>query len=288
MTLPTKTTLEELGELADELRAALSKVLDVSNVTELNMGSGVVFVGNPYRWKPLDPSHQAYVGDAQEAYERWDQLASGAVRASALDRLEKFTKTGKVLRRVIKQSSAAPAGDIPTIRAEVDRALDSQQKKLGELPAAQRPPERLLVPDTNAFIGRPDIEVWKVDGNPWTVVVLPQVVRELDEKKMRSDAVGEKAKKVIKRLKEYGRRGDTFKGVTVAGKLSLREVAIDADMDDAPSWLRAEHADDQLLAAALELKWRHLTSTVAIVTGDRNLQNKARFAQASYVDIDEL
>jgi predicted ribonuclease YlaK len=159
---------------------------------------------------------------------------------------------------------------------------------IDELPAAQRPAESLLAPDTNAFIARPDLEAWELGSDPWTIVVLPQVIRELDGLKMRPDEVGKKAIKAIKRFKEYGRRGDTFNGVPIAGKLSLREIAVDANMALSPSWLRAEHADDQFLAGALELKWRYLTSSVLIVTGDRNLQNKARFAHASYIDTDEL
>ena len=48
-------------------------------------------------------------------------------------------------------------------------------------------------------------------------------------------------------------------------------------MEKAPSWLRAEHADDQLLASVLELAWTDLRAVVALATRDRNLQNKARW-----------
>jgi hypothetical protein len=47
--------------------------------------------------------------------------------------------------------------------------------------------------------------------------------------------------------------------VKVAGSLSLREVAVDADMSDTLPWLRVGHADDELFASVLELRWR--TST---------------------------
>lgn len=287
MALPNTNTLRELGELSRELENALSALLDVSNIREMRQ-TGAVMVINPYFWTPLDPSHQRFVGEARKLHDRWTELGVGAVRTSAPDRIEKFEKAGKVFGQVISQSKSAPGVSIESVRGQVSKALNAQREMLDHLPAAQLPAERLLAPDTNAFIRRLDLEAWKLDGNAWTVVALPQVVRELDGLKMRPGDVGDKAEKVIKRFKEFGRRGDTFEGVTIAGQLTFREVAIDADMAFAPSWLRAEHADDQFLAAALELKWTHLTSTVAVVTGDRNLQNKARFARASYIDLDEL
>lgn len=42
--------------------------------------------------------------------------------------------------------------------------------------------------------------------------------------------VGEKAAGVIRRIREYARRGDTFSGVPLAPRLRLREVAVGADM----------------------------------------------------------
>lgn len=120
----------------------------------------------------------------------------------------------------------------------------------------------------------------------WTVVLVPQVLRELDSLKMRP-GVGEKAAGVIRRIKEYARRGDTFSGVPLAPRLRLREVAVDADMTTTLSWLRAQHGDDELLASVLELRWTDLSSVVAIATRDRNLQNKARMARVPYLDVED-
>jgi hypothetical protein len=75
--------------------------------------------------------------------------------------------------------------------------------------------------------------------------------------------------------------------VKVAGSLSLREVAVDADMNDTPAWLRAEHADDGLLASVLELCCQDLNAVVALATRDRNLQNKAHVARCPYLDVED-
>jgi predicted ribonuclease YlaK len=48
-------------------------------------------------------------------------------------------------------------------------------------------------------------------------VVAAQVVAELDSKKQ-DRAIGKKAASLISRFKEYARRGDTRRGVPLAGK----------------------------------------------------------------------
>lgn len=194
-----------------------------------------------------------------------------------------------MLDRVVQQPSGslgAPGSTIEAIRTRVDEALAEQLDVLKDLPSAQDEGEKLLVPDTNALLYKPAIENWQLGGEAWTIVLVPQVVRELDAKKLHP-RLRDKAESVIRRLKEYGRRGDTFEGVPVAGQLRLREVAVDADMDAAPSWLRAGHGDDELLASAFELRWQDMSAVVCLATRDRNMQNKARFGRLPYIDVEQ-
>jgi predicted ribonuclease YlaK len=142
------------------------------------------------------------------------------------------------------------------------------------------------VPDTNALLFKPDFANWRPPSGAWTVVLVPQVLRELDALKMRP-GVGEKAASVVRRIKSYAGRGDTFVGVPLAGRLRLMEVAIDPDMTRTLSWLRGGHGDDELLASALELRWADLGAVVCLATLDRNLQNKARLARCPYWDVDD-
>ncbi len=91
------------------------------------------------------------------------------------------------------------------------------------------------MPDTSALYANPALEEWD-DGSPATLVIVPQVIRELDKHKAHHPAedVRRKAVSLIKRLENIGQRGDTFRGVKLAGKLTLREVATDAGRDDMP------------------------------------------------------
>lgn len=253
--------------------------------------SGAYVVGwSPHRWAPPMEGAQRYFGEARQAWQSLHDLAAQAVRRSGPERIAPLDSADELLRRIFEQDDGwygAPGKSVDEIRVRVDRCLQEVVELLEGLPAAHGEGGQLLVPDTNALVFKPDLESWRPPEGEWTVVLVPQVLRELDALKMRRGDVGEKAASVIRRVKEYARRGDTFKGVRVAGSLSLREIAIDADMSDTLPWLRVGHGDDELLASVLELRCQDLNAVVALATRDRNLQNKARLARCAYLDVED-
>lgn len=287
------TAAETLHSLAGEVEVAFGALLDRCGIhyNDINTpGSGAVFIGwNPHRWDPLKPAEQRLVGRATQAKQRFDELGAAAINAVASERHDDFQNAGEVLRRVAQQddsSRGAPASTVDGVRQRLRKALDEQLTILASLPSAHGEGGQLLVPDTNALLYKPDLERWEPPAGEWTAVLVPQVVRELDQLKLRP-AVSQKAEGVVRRLKEYGRRGDTLVGVRIASRLRLRELAVDADMARAPSWLQRGHADDELLASVLELQWDDLKARVVLATRDRNLQNKARFARVPYLDVED-
>lgn len=165
--------------------------------------------------------------------------------------------------------------------------IEEYRSTIHRLPSAYGKGERLLVVDTSALLDRPDLQNWKLDGGRWTVVFLPQVHSELDDRK-RDDRTRDAAQKVIRQVEDFDRRGDTFEGVPLAGCLAVREVAISPDMHETLPWLRADVPDDAIIAGALELWWRDLTSRVAITASDRNVRNKARLAGLGAVHPNDL
>lgn len=217
--------------------------------------------------------------------EQWDELATNAILATMPTRRTSFDKAGLVSRYLVEQNGK---GALPVRRliSALDKGLDDQLRLVEALPTAIGNNERLLVPDTNAILFRPDLEAWQLDG-AWTIVIVPQVTRELDERKDHPK-LGERARAFNGRLEDYERRGDTFVGVPLSGLLTVREVPIEADVSLAPKWLRAGHPDDRILASALELSWRDLTATVAIATRDRAMRNKARFSRLATVNVETL
>jgi hypothetical protein len=288
-------TLGELFTLADEVEAQIGALLDHSGIRYYDINadsSDVWFVGwNPYRWTPLTGGGQRARGEARKLAASWKELGEQAIRASAAESLDEFEQAGSTLDSVLVQDldgdGGAVAHTIEVVRQRVRDALDAQRTILANLPSAHGEGGRLLVPDTNALIYKPELENWQLGPGRWTLVLVPQVVRELDVKKM-DPRIGTKAEAIIGRLKDYGRRGDTFTGVRLAGDVAVREVAIDADMSETLRWLRSGHADDELLASVLELRWSDLRADIQLVTRDRNLQNKARLARMSYRDVENL
>ena len=75
--------------------------------------------------------------------------------------------------------------------------------------------------------------------------------------------------------------------VRLAGQRSFREIAFHPDMTDLPG-LDPANAGDRILATAPQLAHRELSSTVIVVTRDRNMHKKARRLELPAVDVADL
>jgi hypothetical protein len=285
----SSSRLDALRALAGRATSTLDAVLDASAVVESYAGLPVI-TAYPWDWAPLAPQDQRLIGAARTAVEAWCEGVRGAILASAPERIEDFTDEEEALLRIIDRSSRSDgptAPDIAGTQRKAHEAVTRQLEVLNSLPSAHEAASTVLVPDTNALIFNPAVESWNVGNDRIVITVLPQVIAELDGKKM-DPLIGEKAKSLIRRFKEFDRRGDTLVGVPVIGKVVFREVAIDSNFGGAPSWLNKRNADDRILAGALDIAQRELASCVILVTRDRNMQNKARRLALPYVDAEEL
>lgn len=275
--------LDHFDHLLDKLSDALGELLDLSGVhyNDINRGSSGVFVvgWNSSRWDPLPPQAAPKVGAARKALrELHDHSTNAAHHAS--DRAEEFADLEAAFERLIEQpntSVGAPKSSIEKVREYANLAIEEYRGVVRQLPAAHGAEDNLLVADTSALLDRPNLQEWKIDGTSWTVVLMPQVLSELDERK-RDPRTREAAQKVINQLDDFDRRGDLFAGVPLAGNVRVREVPTSPDMGGTLSWLRSDVPDDAIIAGALELVWQDLTSRVAVTASDRNVRNKARLA----------
>lgn len=293
MATQPRSTLDELAALSADLQSALDAVLDHSEVFRAwtNSEDSAVFIfGNPFEYRPLAREHQPLIARARKLLTTSETLSEAAVRASAPSRLDAFREHSEVLREVVEQQADAKASSSSAdgVRKLVAKAIEDQRDMLHDLPSAHGTGELLMVPDTNSAVYQPAFEKWNPSDDPWTLVLVPQVIRELDELKVRDRPVAEAAASVIRRVEGYADRGDTFEGVPLRKGARFREVAIEADMEQAPPWLRAGHADDELLASVLELRWEDLTTRIVLVTRDRNLKNKARLSRVAYLGVEDI
>jgi len=290
-----RSGLDHLHALIGDARQRLHALVELSTVSydDVNASGGAFFIGwNKWQWGPLPADAQPHVGFARKAVERLTEFAEAATAAAAPDRLEGLRATARVFMRVIEQPNGslpngAPGRDRAEIASKIDKQLDDYRDTLGVLPSAHGGDERLLVADTSALLDRPDLQNWRIDGSTWTVVLMPTVLSELDERK-RDPRTRDAAQTVIRQIEEFDRRGDTLTGVPLSGNLQFREIPVTPDMSRTLPWLRSDVADDVIVAGALELTWADLTAQIALAASDRNVRNKARLAGLGVVKPTEL
>lgn len=205
--------LDHFGDLLDKLSDALGELLDLSGVhrNDINAGSsGVFFVGwNPSRWNALPPEAAPKVGTARKALRELHDHSTNAAR-HAPDRAEEFADLEAAFERLVEQpdtSEGAPRSSIEQVREHANAAIEEYRGVVRQLPAALGAGEKLLVADTSALLDSPNLQEWRIDGTSWTVVLVPQVLSELDERK-RDPRTREAAQKVINQLDDFDRRGD--------------------------------------------------------------------------------
>jgi hypothetical protein len=287
--------LECADELVADLKAAVDAVLEHSGIRfdDINADSSGLFVvgWNKWQWAPLPDQAAPSVGWARTTLKRLREF-SGCAARDAPDRRRELSTLEEGLGRVIEQPNGTYPGGaskrtLEKVREHLDAKLLEYSAIVRRLPSAHGNGERLLVVDTSALLDRPDLQDWTLDRQPWTVVFMPQVLSELDERK-RDPRTREAAQKVIRQLEDFDRRGDTSVGVRLAGKLTVREATISPDMGQTLPWLRSDVPDDLIIAGALELRWRDLTSRVAVAASERNVRNKARHARLGVVRATDL
>ena len=142
------------------------------------------------------------------------------------------------------------------------------------------------MPDTNALLYNPKIESWAFQGiSKFTILLLPSVLSELDLLKInhRNENVRKKAETIIRKIKEFRRRGKLTEIVTVVkNKIMIQAMAIEPDMKTTLQWLDPDNNDDRILAGVIEIMRVRPRSLVTAVSRDINFQNKAEFAAVPY------
>ena len=111
------------------------------------------------------------------------------------------------------------------------------------------------------------------------------MLSELDLLKInhRNENVRKKAETIIRKIKEFRRRGKLTEIVTVVkNKIMIQAMAIEPDMKTTLQWLDPDNNDDRILAGVIEIMRVRPRSLVTAVSRDINFQNKAEFAAVPY------
>lgn len=284
------TVADNLRDMVKSIKGELETlILKHSSIYRFNnlYTSGIVSVGGDYTWKALDEEGHRLQSKVHTEYRRLFGLVSTLLRGQPEATRRQAVDLDRSITAIVEQSGITWMPDTRQVFQDVVQQLDELIDLVGRLhdPSSC---SALYVPDTNALIHNPDIDGWTfADVREYTIVLTPVVLSELDSLKInhRVPEVRDKAHGLIRRIKEFRRRGSLLAGVPlVKGKSRLASVASEPDMEHTLDWLDSGNHDDRLIALTIEVMRLHPRSAVILVTGDINLQNKAELACVPFVE----
>jgi rRNA-processing protein FCF1 len=260
-------------------RSGIHREREYDNIVVLNVD------GNHW-WNDLDIEGRRIQDRLMGDYRQYRDLVQVLIRGLPADGLSEFKQADDAVTKHVQQQRATWAESVQEAKTKTLEAIDAIQALLERLFSVEG--ETIIVPDTNALLLAPALDQWTFEWcDRFTLVFTPTVLSELDELKVahKNPDVRAKAERMIRQIKELGRRGDLLAGVpVVTGKVVARSVAVDPKVSESLPWLDAANNDDRLLASVVELIRRNVRAIVVIVTGDINLQNKASHARIPAVE----
>jgi len=285
-----RTVVANLREMAEEIEKLLEDLLlnhsSIYDMSEPGEGFVIVSQYGHYAYQDMGDSGRQVQSRVLDDYRHFYALLSVLLSGQPKDTLEKLSEADDVVIRTIEQQSTWEK-ETHTALSKAVTALQSQVDLLKHLYNFSAG-ECIYVPDTNALLYNPAIESWTFGSQEiLRLILVPTVLSELDSLKInhRNETVRQKAELLIRKIKEYRRRGNLTKGVPiVTGRTELLAVATEPRMDKSLPWLDPQNNDDRFLAAVLEVMRTCPWSPVTVVTRDINLQNKAEFARIPFVE----
>ena len=285
-----RTITDNLKETSEDLQILLRDLLmNYSSIYLWNKnrpGDSIVIISTSgdYAYEKLTEQGRQVQAELLEKYHCFYELINVLLRNQPKDTLAELSKSNKILLNIIEQNNTWCKNTTEALDKAV-QALKMQCKLLNRLYDPFEG-EVIFVPDTNALIYNPNLESWTFLEYPkFSVFLLPTVLSELDLLKInhRNDEVRNKSESLIRRIKEYRRRGKLTTGVTVVkGRIKIQSIAIEPDMNASLPWLDPDNKDDRILAGVIEVMRARPRSIVKAVSRDINFQNKAEFANIPF------
>lgn len=283
-----KTMTALLATDAARIKEGIGALMARSRIEREREYEGIIVI-NPdgnRSWTELDIEGRRIQDRVMEDYRQYRDLVQVLTRSLPADGLSEFKQADDQVMKHVEQQRSTWCESVPEAKTKTLEAVDSIQALLERLYSVEG--ETIIAPDTNALLLAPTLNQWAFDWcERFTIVFTPTVLSELDELKIahKNPDVRGKAEKMIRQIKELGRRGDLRTGVpVVTGKITARAVAVEPKVSDSLPWLDAANNDDRFLASVVELIRRNVRAIVVIVTADINLQNKSGHARIPVVE----
>ena len=284
----TKTFEEHLSDVANSIKIKVEELLlEHSKLKYYNpSGDGIVFInasGN-YNWQKLPLDGQRLQSQILQEYNKYADILRVLTVSQTKDRIKSFENNDKIIRRNIEQTGSTWCKTTQEIFGKTLQALNALQGLLETFHSSEE--KFLFVPDTNALLYNPQIDLWTFDNvKKFTIILTPTILSELDVLKInhKNESVRQSSERLIRQIKEYRRRGSLIDGITIVkNKVYLQSIAIEPNFSESLPWLDPENNDDRFIATVFEIIKNNLRSSVMLVTRDINMQNKAEFSCLPY------
>ncbi len=212
-----------------EIESQIGKLQSRVSITEFrnDPDSAVVFIGPRHYWTQLPTSERDFQAQLLRRYRRWFELFSRCYAAHTSDLKRKIEELDKFVTEAIELSNGwNVAGSHEKNRRNLSEKLSLCRDLLD---ASGSTNLRLaVVADTNALLTSADPTSYRrIAGcDEFEFVLVPTVLSELDQIKVgrRDRDLGQKAQKVIQRLKGYRVQGSVRNGVAVDRTINVRMI----------------------------------------------------------------
>lgn len=286
--------LEALAKLTLGMLNILESSSSASGQDEaLYIGVGEPSYLNPARWGDLDALGLQAQRDAWRYYDRFNSLGSFVMGADVPSRKARFESLGADVNLVLLQDNTQPVG-VGADMKHFKEARDAlpQQFELLKQAAKSALGIPIFVPDTNILMdiaeraeeGTAQAIAWerlKASHRQVRVIIVPPVVKELDElKRSRDNRRKSLARAAIAALWESRVHVRGPRGLEVARGVFVDFLATEPTAEDFAflPWLDPGRPDHRVIASVLDVARRHLRDQVALVTGDLNMSILAGYA----------
>jgi len=272
------------------------KSVEFIEFTKIIRGNSNMLVQNGNRWGKLQWEGQVFQKTIQERYDQWFTEVESLMQHTTQDGEVMLKSAFEKIEFIIDQKESSYPGSVidtgvpsskDEAQSEIENAFGVILRFLQSLKNSSSS-SMILIPDTNALIEVPELANYAklVNGNDVTIIILPVVLSELDDLKIKSrdSEFREKVKSVISRLKGLRNQGDVRTGAKIHGNIRVKWVPIDPDFENTLPWLRESNHDDQIIASIKQIHWKYPSSNITLVTSDINLQNKSELARIKFAE----
>ena len=283
------TAFDKMNSELSEIVSDLSKLIPTVPIKRLRRSETIVMVFPDYYHETLNSEQKNIQLGIKRRYDKWFERLNKLLSDAPKNVLYDLKKADNSFRCWVEFGTIW--GLTPYVETNISK-LEKDASGLRSLLSifkSNDKAETILIPDTNSLLATADPTAYRqlAENVPFTFLLMPTILRELDELKInhRNPDVRDKAKAIVTRIKGWRQQGSLSTGVTVDHDITVKTRSQEPQMAKSLSWLDASVPDDRFIASVLEAIVDHPSANLYLITGDINLLNKADTAGISIKEL---